>query len=116
MGRQRQHRTLELGKACDDLHHHAAAGRSGVNRRVGRDSDGIPADSQAKFVEVHRQEGGLVIVTGERAIIYSVPVPTATAYYVLDLFCRAMAMNMDIEKPGRSVSDVLALVKSAHGF
>ena len=27
-----QHRTLELGKAGDDLHHHAAAGRSGVNR------------------------------------------------------------------------------------
>ena len=26
-----QHRTLELGKACDDLHHHAAASRSAVN-------------------------------------------------------------------------------------
>lgn len=23
---------LELGKACDDLHHHAATGRGGVNR------------------------------------------------------------------------------------
>ena len=65
-----------------------------------------------KFVEVRRQDGGLVMVTGEKALSYSVPVPTASIYYVLDLFCRAMAMNT----PGRSVSDVLMLVKSAHGF
>ena len=66
----------------------------------------------SKFVELRRQEGGLVLVTGERAAIYSVPVPTATLYYVLDLFCRAMSMDGS----GRSVSDVLALVKSTHGF
>ncbi|CAM3744233.1 hypothetical protein [Polaromonas hydrogenivorans] len=65
---------------------------------------------RSKFVEVRRQEGGLVIVTGEKALSYSVPVPTATVYYVLDLFCRAMAA------PGRSVADVLMLVRSAHGF
>jgi hypothetical protein len=65
-----------------------------------------------KFIEVRRQEGGLVIVTGEKALSYSVPVPTATLYYLLDLFCRAMAMAT----PGRSVADVLMLVKSAHGF
>jgi hypothetical protein len=68
-----------------------------------------------KIIEVRRQEGGLVIVTGEHALSYSVPVPTATLYYVLDLFCRAMAMSMEGDKPGRSVSDVLMLVRSAHG-
>jgi hypothetical protein len=67
---------------------------------------------RSKFVEVRRQESGLVIVTGEHALSYSVPVPTATVYYVMDLFCRAMTMAA----PGRSASDVLMLVKSAHGF
>ena len=67
---------------------------------------------RAKFIEVRRQEGGLVIVTGERSLSYSVPVPTVTVYYVLDLFCRAMTMAV----PERSVSDVLKLVRSAHGF
>lgn len=67
---------------------------------------------RSKFVEVRRQEGGLVVVTGEHAVSYSVPVPTSTVCYMLDLFCRAMAMAT----PGRSVSDVLMLVKSAHGF
>ena len=69
---------------------------------------------RSKFIEVRRQEGGLVVVTGEHASVYSVPVPTATIYYLLELFCRAMAMPGD--KPGRSASDVLQLVKSAHGF
>ena len=69
---------------------------------------------RSKFIEVRRQEGGLVIVTGEKSLSYSVPVPTATIYYLLELFCRAMAMPGD--KPGRSASDVLQLVKSAHGF
>jgi hypothetical protein len=63
-----------------------------------------------KFVEVRRQESGLVIVTGDKTLSYAVPVPAATACYVLDLFCRAMAAS------GRSASDVLMLVKSAHGF
>jgi hypothetical protein len=75
---------------------------------------------RSKFIEVRRQEGGLVIVTGERALSYSVPVPAGTVYYLLDLFCRAMAMGMgggmEEDKPGRSVSDVLMLVRSAHGF
>ena len=69
---------------------------------------------KSKFIEVRRQEGGLVIVTGDKAGSYSVPVPTRTAYYVLDLFCRAMAMNKD--GPERGVSDVLALVRAVHGF
>jgi hypothetical protein len=65
-----------------------------------------------KFVEVRRQESGLVIVTGDKTLSYAVPVPAATAFYVLDLFCRAMAMAA----PERSVAHVLMLVKSAHGF
>ena len=69
---------------------------------------------KSKFIEVRRQEGGLVIVTGDNAASYSVPVPTRTAYYVLDLFCRAMAMSQN--GPGRSASDILALVRSVHGF
>ena len=71
-----------------------------------------------KFVEVRRQEGGLVMVTGEKTLSYSVPVPTASVYYVLDLLCRAMAMGGGTEegKPGRSVADVIMLVRSAHSF
>ena len=73
-----------------------------------------------KFIEVRRQEGGLVIVTGDKALSYSVPVPTASVYYVLDLFCRARALGggggTEEGKPGRSVADVLMLVRSAHSF
>jgi hypothetical protein len=71
---------------------------------------------RSKFIEVRRQEGGLVMVTGEKSLSYSVPVPTATLYYLLELFCRAMSMGMQEAAPGRSVSDVLMLVKAAHGF
>jgi hypothetical protein len=71
---------------------------------------GHHGENRDKFLEVRRQEGGLVMVTGEKALSYSVPVPTATVYYVLDLFSRAMAMAA----PGRSVADVLMLVRSAH--
>ena len=67
---------------------------------------------RAKFVELRRQERGLVLVTGEHAAVYSVPVPTATLYYVVDLFCRAMSMDGS----GRSAEDILVLVKAAHGF
>ena len=69
---------------------------------------------KSKFIEVRRQEGGLVIVTGDKAASYSVPVTTRTAYYVLDLFCRAMSMAK--HGSGRSTSDVLALVRAVHGF
>ncbi|MBC7377058.1 MAG: hypothetical protein H7346_06430 [Burkholderiaceae bacterium] len=73
-----------------------------------------------KFLEVRRQEGGLVIVTGEQATVYSVPVSTASVYYVLDLCCRAMSTGMgsstEVDAPWRSVSDVLMLVRNAHGF
>ena len=76
---------------------------------------GYHGADHAKFIEVRRQAGGLVIVTGEHALSYSVPVPAATLYYVLDLFCRAMRMGTEADKPERSVSDVLMLVKTAHG-
>ena len=33
-----------------------------------------------KFLEVRRQEGGLVIITGEKSLTCSVPVPTATIW------------------------------------
>ncbi|MBC7437976.1 MAG: hypothetical protein H7332_18135 [Bdellovibrionales bacterium] len=75
---------------------------------------GHHGSDKSKFIEVRRQEGGLVIVTGDKAASYSVPVSTATAYYVLELFCRAMALARD--GSGRSASDILALVKAAHGF
>ena len=65
---------------------------------------------RAKFIKVRRQEGGLVIVTGEHSVCYPVPVPAGTVHYVLNLSCRAMTM------PGRSVSDVLMLIRSAYGF
>ena len=68
--------------------------------------------SRDKFIEVRRQADGLVMVTGVSAASYPVPMSTATAYYVLDLFCRAMAMGT----PGRSAADILAIVRSSHGF
>ena len=67
---------------------------------------------RSKYIEVRRQEGGIVLVTGDHGVNFPVPVPTAIVYYLVDLFCRAMAMS----SPGRPVSDILALVKSAHGY
>ena len=45
---------------------------------------------RSKFIELRRQDGGIVFVTGEPGISFSVPVRTAPLYYVHDLFCRAM--------------------------
>ena len=63
-----------------------------------------------KFVEIRRQKGGLVVVTGQTGFQFAVPVKSATVYYMLDLFCRAMTMG----ETGRSVADVLALARSLH--
>jgi len=63
-----------------------------------------------KFVELRRQEGGLVVVTGQAGSVYAVPVRTATLYYLLSLFARAMARDL----PGNTIADVLALVKASH--
>ena len=64
-----------------------------------------------KFVELRRQEGGVVLVTGQGGAIYAVPVRTGVLYYLLSLFCRAMARGL----PGSSVAEVLALIKAVHG-
>lgn len=64
-----------------------------------------------KFAELRRQEGGLVLVTGQGAAVYAVPVKTGALYYMLSLFCRAMARGL----PGSSVAEVMALVKAVHG-
>jgi hypothetical protein len=62
-----------------------------------------------KFVELRRQEGGMVVVTGQGRSVYAVPVKTGTLYYLLKLFARAMAQGL----PGGSVAEVLALVKAS---
>lgn len=62
-----------------------------------------------KFVELRRQEGGMVVVTGQGRSVYAVPVKTATLYYLLKLFARAMAQGL----PGGSIAEVLALVKAS---
>lgn len=63
-----------------------------------------------KFVELRRQDGGIMIVTGQRSTIHAVPVRAATVYYLLDLFCKALAMG----DARRSVADVLALARGIH--
>ncbi|WP_293637166.1 hypothetical protein [Polaromonas sp.] len=62
-----------------------------------------------KFVELRRQDGGMVLVTGQGSAVYAVPVKTPQLYYLLGLFARAMAQGL----PGGSVAEVLALVKAS---
>lgn len=62
-----------------------------------------------KFVELRRQEGGMVLITGQGSTVYAVPVKTGTLYYLLGLFVRAIAAGL----PGGSVAEVLALVKAS---
>jgi hypothetical protein len=62
-----------------------------------------------KFVELRRQEGGMVVVTGQGSSVYAVPVKTTTLYYLLTLFARAMAQGLQ----GGSIAEVLALVKAS---
>jgi hypothetical protein len=61
-----------------------------------------------KFVEIRRQKGGLVVVTGQTGFQFAVPVKPPLIYYMLDLFCRAMTHG----DARRSVADVLALARS----
>jgi hypothetical protein len=63
-----------------------------------------------KFVELRRQAGGMVVVTGQGSAVYAVPVKSGTLYYLLALFARAMAGGL----PGSSIAEVLALVKASH--
>ena len=62
-----------------------------------------------KFLELRRQAGGLVVVTGQGGAVYAVPVKAGALYYLLSLFARAMAEGL----PTRSVAEVLALVKAS---
>ena len=62
-----------------------------------------------KFLELRRQAGGLVVVTGQGGAVYAVPVKACALYYLLSLFARAMAEGL----PTRSVAEVLALVKAS---
>lgn len=72
---------------------------------------------RSKYIEVRRQESGIVLVTGDQGVNFPVPISTASVYYLVNLFCRAMAVRVQgEEKPGRSVSDILVFVKAAHGF
>jgi hypothetical protein len=60
-----------------------------------------------KFVELRRQAGGLLLVTGQQSNFYAVPVKSAQLYYLLDLFCQALGES------GRTVTDVLALARAS---
>ena len=62
-----------------------------------------------KFVELRRQDGGMVLVTGQGSAVYAVPVKTGQLYYLLGLFARALAQGL----PGGSVAEVLALVSAS---
>ena len=62
-----------------------------------------------KFIELRRQAGGLVVVTGQGGAVYAVPVKPGALYYVLGLFAQAMAEGL----PTSSVAAVLALVKAS---
>jgi hypothetical protein len=63
-----------------------------------------------KFVELRRQDGGMVVVTGQGSAAYAVPANAGMLYYLLALFARAMAGGL----PGGSIAEVLALVKATH--
>jgi hypothetical protein len=63
-----------------------------------------------KFVELRRQDGGMVVVTGQTGTAYAVPVNASMLYYLLALFAQAMAGGL----PSQSMAEVLALVKATH--
>ncbi len=62
-----------------------------------------------KFVELRRQDGGMVLVTAQGSSVYAVPAKTGQVYYMLGLFAQAMAQGL----PGGCVAQVLALVKAS---
>jgi hypothetical protein len=76
-----------------------------ASARFGRDGA-----ERGKFAELRRQESGLVLVTGQGGAVHAVPVKAGALYYLLSLFCRAMARGL----PGSSVAEVLALVEAAN--
>lgn len=65
---------------------------------------------KSKFLEMRNQEGGMMVVTGHRATSFAVPIKTPGIYYLLDLFCRAMAAGT----PNRSGTEVMTLIRSIY--
>ena len=62
-----------------------------------------------KWVELRRQDGGMVLITAQGSAVYAVPVKAGQLYYLLGLFAQAMAQGL----PGGCVADVLALIKAS---
>jgi hypothetical protein len=79
----------------------------GILKEATISNHGADRNKSASF---RNQEGGLVIVTSRRSETYPVPVQTSVMYYLLDLFCRAMAEG----SPGRNPTDVIALVRGIY--
>lgn len=63
-----------------------------------------------KAVTFRNQPDGILIVTSLRNDAYPVPVKRAVTYYLLDLFCRAMAAST----PDRKPSEVISLVRGIY--
>ncbi len=63
-----------------------------------------------KGLSFRNQDDGLQVVATWRGDIYPVPVKRPVMYYLLDLFCRAMAHGY----PDRKASDVIALVRGIY--
>lgn len=65
-----------------------------------------------KSVTFKNQEGGMLVSTSTRSdAYYPVPVKRSVVYFLLDLFCRAMAAGT----PDRKPSDVISLVRGIYG-
>lgn len=69
---------------------------------------GLHGTQRDKFIELRRQENGLLVVTGQAGANYAVPVRSSAVYYLLNLFCQAMAKGIN----GGSISDVLVLMRN----
>lgn len=76
-----------------------------ASARFGRDGA-----ERGKFAELRRQESGLVLITGQGGAVHAMPVKAGALYYLISLFCRAMARGL----PGSSVAEVLALVEASN--
>ena len=63
-----------------------------------------------KGLSFRNQDDGLQVVATWRGDVYPIPVKRPVMYYLLDLFCRAMAHG----NPDRKASDVIALVRGIY--
>lgn len=60
-----------------------------------------------KFLELRWQESGLVVITGDGRTNFAVPVPHEMAYYLLMIFCTALAVD-----PLKSAAETIAFVRA----